>query len=272
MEDEEIIALYFARNTEAIKYTSDKYAGRLKALAERPLGSKEDAEECVNDTLFNAWNSIPPNKPDFLSAYLSKICRNLALNRIDWNTAKKRNAVVVELTEEMEKCIPDYNPQLFRNLFEDEVNFIGYPVASGSGSVVSFGNELYAVSSSSDYKDAAWQFIRQYITEEYQNTVYSFPINKEVFENRIAEEMVKDTSNIGVSYNNFSIELEPLSETDAECIRKLVYGATRSASYDNEVMNIILEEAKKYYSGEKSADETAHIIQSRVSVYVEEKR
>lgn len=121
MEDEEIIALYFARNTEAIKYTSDKYAGRLKALAERPLGSKEDAEECVNDTLFNAWNSIPPNKPDFLSAYLSKICRNLALNRIDWNTAKKRNAVVVELTEKMEKCIPDSNSEENRT---EEIKFI----------------------------------------------------------------------------------------------------------------------------------------------------
>lgn len=110
MEDEEIIALYFARNTEAVKYTSDKYAGKLKALAERLLGSKEDAEECVNDTLFNAWNSIPPNKPEFLCAYLSKICRNLALNRIDWNTAKKRNAVVVELTGEMENCIPGTGP------------------------------------------------------------------------------------------------------------------------------------------------------------------
>lgn len=107
MEDEVIIALYFARDTEAIKNTSDKYSGRLKIIAERLLGSKEDAEECVNDTLFNAWNSIPPNKPDCLFAYLTKICRNLALNRIDWNKAQKRCAVVVELSEEMENCIPD---------------------------------------------------------------------------------------------------------------------------------------------------------------------
>ncbi len=107
MEDKEIIALYFSRNAAAIKYTSDKYANKLKTQAYHILGSIEDAAECVNDTLLNTWNSIPPNEPEYFFGYLSTICRNQALNRMDWNKAKKRNAVVIELTKEMESCIPD---------------------------------------------------------------------------------------------------------------------------------------------------------------------
>ena len=107
MEDKDIIALYFARDAEATKYTYEKYGDKLKRQAERILASREDAEECVNDTLLNAWNAIPPNKPIYLWAYLAQICRNLALNRLDRNKAKKRSAVMVELTKEMEACIPD---------------------------------------------------------------------------------------------------------------------------------------------------------------------
>ncbi len=107
MEDQEIIALYIERNTDAIRNTNEKYGNKLGYLAERILSSKEDAAECVNDTLFHAWNSIPSDKPEYLYAYLAKICRNLSLNRLDWRKAQKRDAVVVELTKELENCIYD---------------------------------------------------------------------------------------------------------------------------------------------------------------------
>lgn len=107
MEDKEIIALYFARDVEAITRTTSKYGGKLQLLAERMLGSKEDAAECVNDTYLRAWNSIPPAAPTYLSAYLTKICRNEVLNKLDYNKAGKRNGNLVELTREMEACIPD---------------------------------------------------------------------------------------------------------------------------------------------------------------------
>lgn len=108
MEDSKIVELYFERNTEAINQTSIKYGNRLIRLAEKMLGSREDAVECLNDTLLNAWNGIPPNRPKYLFGYLAKICRNIALNRIDWKNAEKRKAEIVELTEELAWCIPAY--------------------------------------------------------------------------------------------------------------------------------------------------------------------
>lgn len=107
MDDNQILELYFARKEDAIRHTHDTYGRRLFTLAERIVRNDQDAEESVSDTYLKAWNSIPPTKPTHFFAYLAKICRNFALKKLDWNTAAKRHAEVVSLTQEMESCIPD---------------------------------------------------------------------------------------------------------------------------------------------------------------------
>lgn len=107
MEDAEILGLFWNRDEGAIPAAGERYGARLLRLAERMLGSREDAEECVSDTYLNAWNAIPPERPDHLFAYLARVCRNLALDRLDWKNAKKRKADVVVLTAELEACVPD---------------------------------------------------------------------------------------------------------------------------------------------------------------------
>ena len=107
MDDERIIELFFQRNEDAIKYTNETYGKRLFHLADNIVHNDQDAEESVNDTYMKAWDTIPPQRPEHFFAYIAKICRNFALKRIDWQKAKKRNAEVVTLTQEMENCIPD---------------------------------------------------------------------------------------------------------------------------------------------------------------------
>lgn len=107
MEDAKIIELYFARNEDAIGYTDAAYGRRLHHMAKNIVKNDQDAEESVSDTYLRAWATIPPQRPAHFFAYLAKICRNLALNRLDWKNAAKRKAEVVSLTEEMERCIPD---------------------------------------------------------------------------------------------------------------------------------------------------------------------
>ena len=107
MEDLERLDLFWAREESALRAGGEKYGSRLLALANRLLDSPQDAEECVSDTWLRAWNAIPPERPEHLFAYLAAICRNLALNRLDWNNARKRKAEVVSLTAELESCIPD---------------------------------------------------------------------------------------------------------------------------------------------------------------------
>ena len=107
MDDSKIIELFFARNEDAIKHTDDTYGRRLFHLADNIVRNDQDAEESVSDTYMKAWDTIPPKKPVHLFAYLTKICRNFALKKLDWKAAAKRNAEVVSLTQEMETCIPD---------------------------------------------------------------------------------------------------------------------------------------------------------------------
>ena len=106
MDDEELIGLYFGRDEKAIKATADKYGGRLRTLAYRLLLDNGDTDECLNDTLFKVWNAIPPNRPDNLYAFCATICRRTAINMLEKRTAQQRSAAVVELTAEMEQCIP----------------------------------------------------------------------------------------------------------------------------------------------------------------------
>ena len=122
MEDSKIIELFFARDEDAIKHTDDTYGRRLYQLADNIVRNGQDAEESVSDTYLKAWNTIPPRKPQYFFAYIAKICRHFALDRLDWKNAAKRKAEVVSLTQEMEACIPDTRRD--RELAEKELGMI----------------------------------------------------------------------------------------------------------------------------------------------------
>ena len=107
MTDSQIIALFWERNEDAILETSTAYGRKLYAVSDKILHSQQDAEESVSDTYMRAWDTIPPLMPNYFFAYLAKICRNCSLSRLQWNSAAKRSAEIVSLTQEMENCIPD---------------------------------------------------------------------------------------------------------------------------------------------------------------------
>ena len=112
MEDGEILDLYFRRDEEAIRQTEQAHGHKLYTLSYRILLNREDAEESVSDTYLKAWESIPPTRPTYFYAYLAKICRFLSFGKLDWKNAAKRKAEIVELTAEMELCIPDLSREM----------------------------------------------------------------------------------------------------------------------------------------------------------------
>lgn len=107
MEDNRIIELFFERSDEALKAADEKYGRLCLKTAARILPDRSDAEETVNDTLLKAWESIPPNRPEMLGAYLTKICRNTALARLQKLSAQKRGGgIIPQLLGELSECIP----------------------------------------------------------------------------------------------------------------------------------------------------------------------
>lgn len=125
MEDQQIIQLYWDRNQAAISATSEKYGNFCRSIAQNILHSREDAEECVNDTYLNAWNSMPPHRPNVLSAFLGKITRNLAFNKYKANHADKRgNGEMTRILDELSECVSDktdVNEELDRQALIQEI-------------------------------------------------------------------------------------------------------------------------------------------------------
>lgn len=106
MEDSAIIELYWARDEAAITHTDRKFGPFCRRLAFNILSDREDSEECVNDTWHRAWDTMPPQRPDSLRAYLGRIVRNLSISRLRQRTAQKRGGGLDIMLSELEDCLP----------------------------------------------------------------------------------------------------------------------------------------------------------------------
>ena len=169
-------------------------------------------------------------------------------------------------------------------LYGEPITFIGFPTEEGNGAVVRADNQ-YAISARSSVKEGAWEFLRYYLTEEYQKSnsnYYTIPVLKEALLERleIAKERpywedeegnknyYDDTYMIGDEIFNY----EPLSDTEAQWLYDYISSVTKADYYDKNLEEIINEEAAPFFEGQKTAAEVADIIQSRAQVYINESR
>lgn len=108
MQDNELLQLFLKRCEQAISETADKYGKYALYIADNILPSREDSEECVNDAYVSLWNTIPPAKPASLKAYLARTVRNISLDRLRKNDAKKRGSGVLgEVLDELKEAAAD---------------------------------------------------------------------------------------------------------------------------------------------------------------------
>ena len=106
MEDAAIVALYWERDEAAIAETDKKYGPYCRAIALNILSVREDAEECVSDSYYRAWSTMPPQRPDRLPPFLGRIVRNLSISRWRREHARKRYAGLESLLSGLEECLP----------------------------------------------------------------------------------------------------------------------------------------------------------------------
>lgn len=105
MEDERIITLFNERSEGAIEALREKYGSRSMAVAVNILGNRQDAEETVNDALHVLWQRIPPEKPEHLWAYFSRVVRNISCDRVDYKNAARRLQSCEVCLSELEGCL-----------------------------------------------------------------------------------------------------------------------------------------------------------------------
>ncbi len=109
MDDREIIEMLFERTESALEEISRKYSRLYMGIIMETVSDACDAEECANDVLLAVWNSIPPNRPNNLSAYICKLARRIGIDRFRYNTVGKRNGYAVAL-DELAECLPLEDP------------------------------------------------------------------------------------------------------------------------------------------------------------------
>lgn len=166
----------------------------------------------------------------------------------------------------------------------EDITFIGIPEINGNGSYFE-ATPLLSIYNHSNNKEAAWEFLKYFLTEEYQNNIgsLSFPIRKDSLELLFVKDMTPDyiTNENGVQEElpktifqeyggDFSTSIYHASEKDIEELRRLIT-TTTVAKYCNETIeDILIEEIGAFFAGDKSSDETIALIQNRVQLFLDE--
>lgn len=166
----------------------------------------------------------------------------------------------------------------------EEVSYVGFPTSDSKGSCLGISGSALMISANSQQQDEAWQFVRQFLTEEYQTSseLYSMPVLKSAFLAKAAKATERsywtDENGNKEYYDDYwtingeQVVLEPFTQEEVEEICQFIYGVNRTAYYNEEIRNIIIEDAEAFFSGQRSAQEVAGIIQSRAQVYINENR
>ena len=156
---------------------------------------------------------------------------------------------------------------------------IGYPTDEGSGVQVSVNYGL-AISAKSKYTDVAWDFIKTLLSDDFQAEQWNFPVTKSALDKTLAEaterDYYTDENNEKVYYDQTAYigdteyTISPLTQEQVDDFKAMVDGASVAGNYDTDIMDIINEEAAAFFSGDKTADDVAALIQNRVSIYLGE--
>ena len=175
--------------------------------------------------------------------------------------------------------------------FGGDATYIGYPTSEGVGSMMSITSG-FAMSKSCADKEAAWSFLRTVLTEEYQDSIWGLPINRNAFQKKLDEAMTptyekdaegnfildKDGERVEVSRGGIGmadgsiVNFYAMTQEQADKLMEVINSTTRVGNSNESLLQIVEEEAQAFLAGQKSAEEVAKLTQSKVNLYVNEQR
>ena len=166
--------------------------------------------------------------------------------------------------------------QKFTALFQDDVTFIGFPASKGRGNAIRLTQSV-SIYDGSPHKEACWEFVREFYDKEYQLGPGRFlPTNAEALEERLAHPEDYEEAGVTLMYTNamtgktWSVTFTDATEAESAQLRELIESLDRIFRVNTSLYDIVMEEAAPFFAGDKSAEETARIIQNRAQTYVSE--
>lgn len=210
---------------------------------------------------------------------------------IDYNneegTAAKLHADKILLMQTSLSSVQEY--QMMNGMFGEKTTYIGYPNSDRKGNLIQPTNGSVGINARSKNKDGAWEFVKTLLSDDYQNSLVSergsswgFPVKKSVldkqFEYDMTPEYYEDENGNQIEqmktswgYDDFNMDIYAATQEDVDAVKEIIASAERtSGSVNEELTNIITEETEAFFKGQKSAKDTADIIQNRIQIYVKE--
>ncbi len=260
--------------------------GTMMGMVERQTFFRQMIQFCGTDFIDMATGKCSFNSQEFINMleYAKTLPEQLEYNDDYWmhyESQYRENRTFLMTTYISNFRDMNYN---INGFFGEDVSYIGFPNNSKNGSVISAGTS-YVLSSRSEDLEGAWEFVRYYLTEEYQTSdtlEYRMPVLKSALLENAQEATKKpyfiDEQGNKVEYeesfwmNGEDIPIPPMSQEQVDEMVAFIESVNRTYYYDEEVLNIITEDAEPFFAGDKSAADVAGIIQNRVQLYISANR
>lgn len=177
--------------------------------------------------------------------------------------------------------------QMFKGMFGEKMAFVGYPDSERKGNMIQSTGAWIGMSAKSKHKDGAWEFISGLLSKEYQESTiddWGFPILKSALEKKFEEDMTPEyyedengekveSCKTSWGYDDFDMEIFAATQEEIDEVRALIESAEKiSENVNEQLTNIITEESAAFFKGQKSAADTASVIQNRIQIYVNENK
>ena len=159
---------------------------------------------------------------------------------------------------------------------------LGLPTPEGGGHVIQT-NSIIGINANSEHQEAAWGFIREALLPGADIETWNFPLRIDAFEELLANAMIQEywtdehgvehpISHGGIGWGDFMINLYAVSQAEADLLREIIETANLSARFDNTISDMLMEELLPFFAGDRSAADTARILDNRVGIYLSERR
>lgn len=157
---------------------------------------------------------------------------------------------------------------------DSRITWTGYPNKDSLPRPLILPDCIFAINSSSGNKEGAWKFMEFILSSSTQERLCNFP-----FGSRIPVREDTLTHFLDTSYYtpelletlNFDMPVTTVTQEDKDALRKHIEGAVYIDYNSNSIiMRIISEETDALLAGDKTPEETASVIQSRILLYLQE--
>lgn len=171
--------------------------------------------------------------------------------------------------------------QMYKEMTGGDMSFVGFPINGECAPILHTNGTGLAITQKSSDPEGAWEFLKVLFSDEYQRTVYDFPMKKSIYNEKMEEAMTPEygTDENGNQieqpkttwgYDDWEVEIYAAKEDEVQLCNQLIEQAKGNYCNDETLFTLISEEAQPYFEGQKSVDEVASIVQSRISLYVSE--